>query len=206
MTPWGIAHQAPLSTGFFPQEYWSGLPVPSPGDLPDPGIEPTSFTSPALASIFFTTSATCEAPLYQRVFQKHKNLHSLCSVILISLGLIESYSATTVLPWLGSNNFPRTTALQGIPRLFWGPQWVTFFALCGLFCCFVGCFLLLLFVLTIVSITFLNYCFSWLRPWNLPLLILKAPATFLLKVSLLLVGIKSTLVCTNYMISTNAAL
>ena len=42
MTPWSIAHQAPLSMGFPRQEYWNGLPFPSPGDLPDPGIEPRS--------------------------------------------------------------------------------------------------------------------------------------------------------------------
>ena len=41
-TPWVVARQAPLSTGFFWQEYWSGLPCPPPGDLPDPGIEPMS--------------------------------------------------------------------------------------------------------------------------------------------------------------------
>ena len=40
MTPWVTAHQAPLSMGFSRQEYWSGLPFPSPGDLPDLGIEP----------------------------------------------------------------------------------------------------------------------------------------------------------------------
>ena len=38
--PWTVAHQAPLSIGFSLQEYWSGLPLPSPGDLPDPGIKP----------------------------------------------------------------------------------------------------------------------------------------------------------------------
>ena len=38
-TPWTVAYQAPLSMGFSRQEYWSGLPFPSPGDLPDPGIE-----------------------------------------------------------------------------------------------------------------------------------------------------------------------
>ena len=43
-TPWTVAHQAPLSMGFSRQEYWSGLPFPSPGDLPDPGIEPRSPT------------------------------------------------------------------------------------------------------------------------------------------------------------------
>ena len=41
-TPWTVAHQAPLSMGFSRQEYWSGLPFPSPGDLPNPGIEPRS--------------------------------------------------------------------------------------------------------------------------------------------------------------------
>ena len=41
-TPWTVAHQAPLSMGFSRQEYWSGLPFPSPGDLPDPGLEPRS--------------------------------------------------------------------------------------------------------------------------------------------------------------------
>ena len=40
MTPWTVACQAPLSIGFSRQEYWSGLPFPSLGDLPDPGIEP----------------------------------------------------------------------------------------------------------------------------------------------------------------------
>ena len=42
VTPWTVAYQAPLSIGFFRQEYWSGLPFPSPGDLPDPGIKPGS--------------------------------------------------------------------------------------------------------------------------------------------------------------------
>ena len=42
--PWTVAHQAPLSMGFSRQEYWSGLPFPSPGDLPNPGIEPRSPT------------------------------------------------------------------------------------------------------------------------------------------------------------------
>ena len=57
-TVWTVAFQASLSMGFSIQEYWSGLPCPHPGDLPYPGIEPTSLTSPALASRFFTTGAT----------------------------------------------------------------------------------------------------------------------------------------------------
>ena len=51
---WTITHQAPLSMGFSRQEYWSGLLCPSPGDLPNPGIEPASLKSPALAGRFFT--------------------------------------------------------------------------------------------------------------------------------------------------------
>ena len=46
--------------GFFRQYYWSGVPFTTPGDLPDPGIEPTSLTSPALAGGFSTTSVTQE--------------------------------------------------------------------------------------------------------------------------------------------------
>ena len=41
-TPWTVTYQAPLSMGFYRQEYWSGLPFPSPGDLPNPGMEPRS--------------------------------------------------------------------------------------------------------------------------------------------------------------------
>ena len=49
VTLWTVACQGPLSMGFSRQEYWSGLPCPSPGDLPNPGIEPASLMSPALA-------------------------------------------------------------------------------------------------------------------------------------------------------------
>ena len=48
-TPWTIAHQAPLSMGFSKQEYRTGLPLPPPGDLPNPRMEPASLMSPALA-------------------------------------------------------------------------------------------------------------------------------------------------------------
>ena len=54
-TLWTIARQAPLSMEFSRQEYWNGLPFPPPGDLPDPGIEPTSRASSALAGEFFST-------------------------------------------------------------------------------------------------------------------------------------------------------
>ena len=59
MTPWTVDHQAPLAMGFSGQEYWSGLPFPSPGDLPDPGVETGSPTlqadalSPELPGMLF---------------------------------------------------------------------------------------------------------------------------------------------------------
>ena len=53
VTPWTVACQAPLSMKFSRQEYWSWLPFPTPGDLPDPGIETSSLVSPALAGRFF---------------------------------------------------------------------------------------------------------------------------------------------------------
>ena len=55
VTPWTVAHQVPLSMEFPRQEYWSRLPFPTSGDLPDPGIEHASLLSPALAGRFFTT-------------------------------------------------------------------------------------------------------------------------------------------------------
>ena len=56
--PWTVAHQTPLSMEFSRQEYWSELPLSTPGDVPNPGVEPTSLKSPALAGGFFTTSTT----------------------------------------------------------------------------------------------------------------------------------------------------
>ena len=71
--PWTVAHQAPLSVGFSKKEYWSGLPCPSPGDLPNPGIEPSSLMSPALAGRFFTISTTWEG---QRTSAIHMDSHA----------------------------------------------------------------------------------------------------------------------------------
>ena len=56
VTPWTVAHQA-LSMGFSRQEYWSGLPFPPLGDLPDPGIEPASLKSPVLTGGLFLALA-----------------------------------------------------------------------------------------------------------------------------------------------------
>ena len=63
VTSWTIAYQPPWSLGFSSQEYWSGLPFPIPGHLPDLGIKPTSLLSPVLTGRFFTTGATWDNEL-----------------------------------------------------------------------------------------------------------------------------------------------
>ena len=70
VTPWTAACQAPLSMGFSRQQYWSGLPFPSPGDLPNPGIEPMSL---ALADGFFTTEPPRKP---QEYIYGYKNIES----------------------------------------------------------------------------------------------------------------------------------
>ena len=78
VTPWTVAHQAPLSMEFSRQEYWSGLPFPSPGDLPDPGIEPRSPTLQA------DTSST-EPPGNPKGTVNAQDWTTVCGVSLTSL-------------------------------------------------------------------------------------------------------------------------
>ena len=113
-TPWTAARQTPLSMGFSRQEYWSGLPCPDPGDLPDPGIKPASPTSPTLAGGFFTSRATWEAPLKPICSLKRRTDIGFCSrniplpafqrmsweeVRLEALKPIETFSLKRVEPW-----------------------------------------------------------------------------------------------------------
>ena len=86
VTLWAVVGQIFLSMGFTRQKYWSGLPFPPLGDLPDPGIKPTTLTSPALAGRFFTTSAIWEA--LKRVS---------CSVMSHSLGPLWTVACQTPL-------------------------------------------------------------------------------------------------------------
>ena len=93
-TPLTVACQASLSMGFPRQEYWSGLPFPPPGDLPHPGTEPTSLSSPALAGGFFT-------PL---VAQTVKRLSTMRETRVQSLGWEdplekEMANRSTILAW-----------------------------------------------------------------------------------------------------------
>ena len=67
VTPWIVACQAPLSMGFFRQEYWSELPFLSPGDLLDPGIEPASLMSPISAGGFFIIASPGK-PLINNIY------------------------------------------------------------------------------------------------------------------------------------------
>ena len=83
-----VSYQAPQSMGFSRQEYWSGLPCPTLGDLPDPGIEPESLMFPALAGGFFTTNATWEAPFISISFYY---LYLAISLLFLSFYLSISF-------------------------------------------------------------------------------------------------------------------
>ena len=79
--PWTVAHKVPLSMGFSRQEYWSRLPFSTPGDLPDPGIKPTSPMYPALAGIFFPTVPPGK-PWPQIVSQDLIQMHRVRNIVM----------------------------------------------------------------------------------------------------------------------------
>ena len=91
-TQWTIAHQSPLSLGFSRQQYWSGLQWPPPGELPNPGIEPTSLMSPALAGGLFITGTTWEAPLSVYYSRNHIILSYLHWINIQVLFNFKSYN------------------------------------------------------------------------------------------------------------------
>ena len=78
-TLWIVAHQAPVSMEFSRQEYWSGLPFPTPGDLPDLGIESVSLVFPALAGGFCTTWEALQGIILSTLYftSLHKNTAKL---------------------------------------------------------------------------------------------------------------------------------
>ena len=86
-TPWTVAHQAPLSLGFSRQEYWSGLPFPLLGDLPNPGTKPVFLESPALAGRFFTTRAIWKG---LTDYISHYNIETLSA----NQAMVQSFSGT----------------------------------------------------------------------------------------------------------------
>ena len=99
-TQWTITCQAPLSMEFPRQECWSGLPFPSPGDLPNPGMEPTFLVAPVLVSGFLTTCATWEAPNFVKYIEVNLTYPS-------PLSICQCFS------WTGfSTQFTRTSTLS----------------------------------------------------------------------------------------------
>ena len=82
---WTVAYQAPLSMGFSRQEYWSGLPFPSPGDLPDPGIEPGS---PALQADALPSEFDCINLHSHQQCKRFPFSHSLQHLLFIDFFLV----------------------------------------------------------------------------------------------------------------------
>ena len=127
MTSRTVAHQAPLSMEFSRQEYWSWLPFPTPGNFPNPRIEPTSLVSSAMASSFFSSWATCETPNSLQL----SSVHSLCCVWLFatpwtvacqaSLSITNSQSLLKLISiesMMPSNHFILCRPLLLLPSIF----------------------------------------------------------------------------------------
>ena len=108
-TPWTIAHQAPLSMRFSWQEYWSELPCPPPGDLPNAGIKPVSLKSPALAGRLFTTSVTGEA------LDQDQDQDQFRSVTQSCLTLCNSMDCSTASPSItNSQSLLKLTSVESV--------------------------------------------------------------------------------------------
>ena len=132
---WTIVCQGPLSMGFSRQEYWSGLLFLSPGDLPNPGIKSISPLSPALTGVFFTTSATWEAP--KILSRGTQYFFSLCSFWLANSAsrqegdqgiaynldsfkfqnLLNKSLTTMIIGFLFLVSFHCKTSLQGVQKV-----------------------------------------------------------------------------------------
>ena len=78
LTPWTVAHQVPLTMGFPRQKYWRGLPFPSSGDLPNPGMKPASLASPELAGRFFTTESPGKSILILLMACQNQYFSKIC--------------------------------------------------------------------------------------------------------------------------------
>ena len=106
-TPWTAARQAPLSIGFSRQEYWSGVPFPSPGDLPNPGIEPRS---PALQA----DSLPSGPPEKLWIHRPTETIHSLMKYLLKAYyiqGICVNINKDTRYPYRKKNQYGRVTIL-----------------------------------------------------------------------------------------------
>ena len=108
-TLWIVAHQAPLSMGFSRQEYWSGLPCPPPGDLPDPGVKPMSPVSPALQADSLPLSHQ-GSPCVYRFIYIHIFLHvNIYFILLIIFIYTHTHTCTSlVVTWSLSHSYIHT--------------------------------------------------------------------------------------------------
>ena len=98
VTLWTVARQTPLSVGSSRREGWRWLPCPSPGDLPDPGVELASPTSPALSGGFFTTSDIVNSQRGAICRDSRDTRHSRCAFRLLAF-LREVLSQDGMAPW-----------------------------------------------------------------------------------------------------------
>ena len=118
-TPRTIARQAPLSMGFSRPEFWSGLPFPPPGDLPDPGIEPAS---PALAGRFFTTAPPGKP--HKRLLRRWSGAALARGLPLVSLHLAQ-----------GAPGVSGASSWRDVPSSPWCRRcWLSPFHPCALLC------------------------------------------------------------------------
>ena len=106
-TPWTVGCQAPLYVGFPRQANWSGLPFPSLGDLSDPGIEPLSLVSPALAEGLFTSWATRETHLIWLPYSNSRECYKFHNSFIHYFLMITRLS------------FGIEKAVFSIPKMFW---------------------------------------------------------------------------------------
>ena len=116
VTPWTVACQAPLSMGFSRQECWSGLPFPSPGDLPGPGIEPTSPVFPCIDRRILYHQATREAlhsHLEQHMcyygfyfFQKFRTVRASFPILLCKESNYPEMTERLLAAHIGTVSFP----------------------------------------------------------------------------------------------------
>ena len=112
-SPWTVACQAPQSMGFSRQEYWSGLPCPPLGDLPNTGMEPASLKSPTLAGQFLTTG-TWKALHYT---VENSKLQRVSSLLLNSLPRLELVEGENISGKLFRDMTPRMRRQQSRQRV-----------------------------------------------------------------------------------------
>ena len=148
-TPWTIAHQAPLSMGFPRQEFWGGLPFPSAGDLPGPGIKPPS---PELAGAFFATEPH-GTPICSFILSTTIYWGPLLPVLLGICGIKQKQWQTTLSSWRSHSviNFVPLRTQSSVPIFTWECDY-------WLDCCLP--FLTLLCLHQVASISSLSLLFS----------------------------------------------